>query len=347
MNLCLQSAKLRFGDNVVLDNISVDLAKGECLVLLGPSGCGKTTVLNILAGALALDEGRLHFDGRMLDEPGKKRFVPMSQRGFATVYQDFSLWPHLSVGENVAFGLRVRGLNKTDRNRKVREALEKVRMDSFIDRYPSTLSGGQQQRVAMARALAVDPPLLLLDEPLSALDAALREELKDELGRLLSEEGRTAVYVTHDQSEALALGQRIALMRGGRIEQFDTPDGIWRRPRTRFAADFIGAANVLTFARKDGYLVFANGQLRFPAPPGFPAQGVCFARREHVRIVADDQSKGRCERNQFAGDRYDAAVEYPCGIRINGQGSTDLHPGAPARADIDPAHLGLLPEETS
>lgn len=345
MGLNLTDAILHFSQNKVLDDVTLAISRGECLVLLGPSGCGKTTVLNILAGALALDAGRLEFDGRALDEPARQVFVPMARRGFATVYQDFSLWPHLSVGENVAFGLRVRGLNKADRDRKVRAALEKVRMETFIDRLPATLSGGQQQRVAMARSLAVDPPLLLLDEPLSALDAALREELKDELGRLLGEEERTAVYVTHDQSEALALGQRIALMRGGRIEQFDTPDNIWHRPRTRFAADFIGAANVLTFRQQDGHIAFADGQLRLAAPPGFPARGVCFVRREQVGIVEDPQSRGRCTRNQFAGDRYHATVSYPCGTRISGRGAADLRPGAPARAEIDPAHLGLLPED--
>lgn len=345
MNLSLHQAALSLGDNKVLDDIHLELDKGECLVLLGPSGCGKTTVLNVLAGALALDEGRLQFDGRTLDDPAKELFVPMSRRGFATVYQDFSLWPHLSVGENVAFGLRVRGFNKADRDRKVREALQKVRMESFIDRFPSTLSGGQQQRVAMARALAVDPPLLLLDEPLSALDAALREELKDELGRLLGGEHLTAVYVTHDQSEALALGQRIALMKAGRIEQFDSPSGIWDRPRTSFAAQFIGAANVLAFHQEGGKLFLAEGDLRLPARTDFPAQGTCFVRREHVSIVADETSPGRCERNQFGGDRYDAAVRYPCGVRINGRGMASLRPGAPARAEFDPAHLGILPEK--
>ena len=232
----------RFGPRTVLDDIHFEVARGECLVLLGPSGCGKSTLLNVLAGALAADGGRLTCDGVPLDDAAARLHLPMHRRGFAMVFQDFSLWPHMSVIDNVAFGLRMRGVAKAERRRLAMAALEQVHMHEHAARLPATLSGGQQQRVAIARALVVKPRLLLMDEPLSALDARLREELKRDIGGLIREHGVTAVYVTHDHGEAFALGDRVALMRDGRIEQLDTPQRLREQPANAFVADFFGVA---------------------------------------------------------------------------------------------------------
>ncbi|EIP96928.1 ABC-type spermidine/putrescine transport system, ATPase component [Opitutaceae bacterium TAV1] len=241
-----------FGGATVLHRMSFTLARGECLALLGASGCGKTTLLNILAGFLRADTGRVRCAGETLDDAATGAFTGVDRRRFAMVFQDFSLWPHLTVGENVGYGLKIRGVSRADREARVREALRRVSLEAAAGRMPATLSGGQQQRVAIARALVVEPRVLLLDEPLSALDVHLREELRDEIGHLIRTLGMTAVYVTHDQSEALAIAHRVAVMRAGVIEQLDTPETIYREPATRYVAGFLGGANLLPFIRREG-----------------------------------------------------------------------------------------------
>jgi putative spermidine/putrescine transport system ATP-binding protein len=229
----------RFRQMVVLDDIALAVGKGEFVSLLGPSGCGKTTLLRIVAGLLAADRGRVTLGGRDLGR------LPPHRRNVGVVFQNYALFPHLTVSENVAFGLRAHRVSKARIGPRVGELLDMVQLQHLAGRPISQLSGGQQQRVAIARALAVSPDLVLLDEPLSALDRKLRETMQVELRGLLRQLGMTAIFVTHDQEEALALSDRIAVMNSGRIEQLAAPQMIYDRPATPFVLDFVGQATVL------------------------------------------------------------------------------------------------------
>jgi len=229
----------RYGDVVALDGVSFEVEPGELFFLIGPSGCGKTTLLRAIAGFVQADTGRVHFDDRDMTA-----VVPY-KRNTALVFQGYALWPHMTVEQNVEYGLRVRELSAVGRRRRVAEILEVVQMSDLRRRYPSELSGGQQQRVALARAIVVRPDVLLLDEPLSNLDARLRVEMRREILRIHRETGITTIYVTHDQKEALSMGQRIAILDRGQIAQIGRPDECYRRPRTRFVARFLGEANFI------------------------------------------------------------------------------------------------------
>jgi putative spermidine/putrescine transport system ATP-binding protein len=237
--VAIDQATKRFGDTLALDEICLDVRSGEFVTLLGPSGCGKTTMLRAIAGLATIDRGSIAIAGR-----GVTR-VPVNQRNIGMVFQNLALFPHLTVAENVAFGLKMRGAAKAERRKRVADALALVRLVGFDRRYPYQLSGGQQQRVAIARALVIDPAVLLLDEPFAALDRKLREEMQIELRDLTRRVGITAIFVTHDQEEALTLSDRIAVMNAGRIEQVGSPDEVYSVPETRFAADFMGARNIL------------------------------------------------------------------------------------------------------
>lgn len=231
-----------------VDNVSLSVPQGALLTLLGPSGCGKTTILRCIAGLEQPDEGRIVIGDRVVFDSAAGILVPANQRGIGMVFQSYAIWPHMSVKENVAFPLKVardRKYSRQDINEKVARALEMVRLGGFEDRSATQLSGGQQQRLALARGLVREPALLLLDEPLSNLDAKLREEMRFELKRLQLELGLTALYVTHDQSEALALSDQIAVFSSGKAIQLGDPVEIYRRPATRFVADFIGTTNFL------------------------------------------------------------------------------------------------------
>jgi spermidine/putrescine ABC transporter ATP-binding subunit len=219
--------------------LDLTIHEGELLSLLGPSGCGKTTTLNLIAGFVPPTAGRVRIDGQDVTDR------PAHERGLGVVFQSYALFPHLSVFENVAFGLRERRTPRVDVERRVRAALALVRLDARAEHRPSQLSGGMQQRVALARALVYEPRVLLLDEPLAALDKKLREEMRGELREIQRSVGITTVFVTHDQAEALGLSDRIAVMQGGRIEQLGAPREIYERPATRFVAEFIGASTVL------------------------------------------------------------------------------------------------------
>ncbi len=235
----LHGVRKRFSDQVAVDGISLNVHEGEFFSVLGPSGCGKTTVLRMIAGFVDPDEGRIELDGN--DMVG----VPPYRRDVNTVFQSYALFPHMSVWDNVAYGLKRKKLRGEELRKRVGEHLELVRLSQFAQRRPAQLSGGQQQRVAIARALAAGPRLLLLDEPLGALDAKLRKELQIELMRIQREVGTTFLYVTHDQEEALVLSHRIAVMNAGRIEQVGYPEDVYERPATRFVAGFIGTSNIL------------------------------------------------------------------------------------------------------
>lgn len=227
------------GSTLALQGVDLEIASGELFFLLGPSGCGKTTLLRIIAGFIEPTGGALRFNGRDVT------YLPPNKRNTGMVFQSYALWPHMTVEANVAFGLQVRGVERDEQARRVGEALAAVRMDAYAKRKPNQLSGGQQQRVALARALVIRPDVLLLDEPLSNLDAKLRIELRGEIRRICKSSGITTVYVTHDQKEALSMADRIAVMEMGRLVQSGTPSDLYRRPASRFVAEFLGETNFI------------------------------------------------------------------------------------------------------
>ena len=238
--LRLEGVGKRFGTHTVLDSVSLDVERGEFLTLLGESGSGKTTLLRILAGFEEASAGQILLENERLDA------LPPHRRPIHTVFQSYALFPHMSVFDNVAYGLKVRGIGREETTTRVGEALEKVRMDRYAKHFPRQISGGQKQRVALARALVNRPRLLLLDEPLSALDANLRLEMQRELKQLQREVGITFIFVTHDQSEALAISDRVVLLRHGKVEQCGAPRAIYNYPRTAYAASFLGKSNLVT-----------------------------------------------------------------------------------------------------
>ena len=273
----------RFGEARVLNDVSLDVAAGEFLTILGESGSGKTTLLRLIAGFERPDAGEIWMSGERLDT------LPPNRRRVNTVFQNYALFPHLSVFENVAYGLRAKGVEKSEIAPRVTRAIEQVKMGEFAGRRPAQLSGGQQQRVALARALVNRPALLLLDEPLSALDANLRREMQLELKGLQQEVGIAFVFVTHDQEEAMALSDRIALLRAGELEQVDTPRAIYNRPRTAYTAKFIGETNLLRGDVEKG--VARCGALRWPC--GGPDGGAVFSLRpESIRMAAREGGDG-------------------------------------------------------
>jgi len=263
--LRIQGLTKRYGNFTAVDDVSLDIERGEFLTLLGPSGSGKTTILMAVAGFVLPNEGSILLDGNDITA------LPPERRNFGMVFQGYALFPHMSVAENVAFPLRVRGLSRAARDEKVRAALDLVQLSSFAERLPRQLSGGQQQRV-LARAIVVKPAVLLLDEPLSNLDANLREEMRFEIRRLHDEFRITTVYVTHDQAEAMATSDRIAVMNAGKIEQVDAPHLLYTKPRTRFVAGFVGRTNLLE-ARVEGGALLLGGLSLGPAAAAGIAPG--------------------------------------------------------------------------
>jgi iron(III) transport system ATP-binding protein len=240
----LKGLTKRFGPEVAaVHALSLEVRDREVVSLLGPSGCGKTTTLRLVAGFLDPDAGEIWVGDRRLSAPGA--VVPPERRGMSMIFQSYAVWPHRTVAANVGYGLKFRDVPRAEAGRRVRDALARVRLEAFADRYPGELSGGQQQRVALARALVVEPEILLLDEPLSNLDANLREEMRFEIRRLHEDLHITTLYVTHDQAEAMVTSDRIAVMRLGQIEQVGTAEEIYERPRTAFVAGFVGRTNLL------------------------------------------------------------------------------------------------------
>jgi iron(III) transport system ATP-binding protein len=241
--LKLSGVSKRYGDFLAVDGIDLDLQSGEFVSLLGPSGCGKTTTLRMIAGFVDPTAGFIEMDGQVLSSPAGS--VPPDRRQMSMIFQSYAIWPNMTVQQNVAFGLELRKMPSAEVKRRVGEMLEVVHMNHLADRYPAELSGGQQQRVALARSIVIRPSVLLLDEPLSNLDATLREEMRFEIRRLHDEFRVTTVYVTHDQAEAMVTSDRIAVMNHGRIEQVDQPRALYSKPKTRFVAGFIGRTNFL------------------------------------------------------------------------------------------------------
>jgi multiple sugar transport system ATP-binding protein len=250
-----------FGRTVALERVDLSIADGEFLALLGPSGCGKTTLLRIIAGLETQSSGRVLIGGRDISA------LPPRQRGLAMVFQNYAVFPHMTVRDNVAFGLRMNGADSARMARQVDQAAALLQIGPYLDRYPGQLSGGQRQRVAVARALAVEPAVLLMDEPLSNLDALLRLEMRAELKSVLHAAGTTTVYVTHDQTEAMGLSDRIAVLHAGRIEQIGTPADIYAHPATMFVGSFVGSPPMNFIALQPHDNVVRLGALTLPAPP--------------------------------------------------------------------------------
>ncbi|MCM6760989.1 ABC transporter ATP-binding protein [Rathayibacter sp. ZW T2_19] len=270
----------QYGSARALDGVSFDVAPGEFVALLGPSGCGKTTALRALSGLERIDSGRILVDGE--DVSG----TPVARRDMGMVFQSYSLFPHLRARENVEFGLRTRGVGAEERRARAQDALDLVGLGALGDRYAHQLSGGQQQRVALARALVTRPRVLLLDEPLSALDAKVRVQLRDEIRRIQTEVGITTFFVTHDQEEALAVADRVAVMSAGRVEQLGAPEELYTRPRTAFVAHFVGLSNVLPGTVSDGAVDVLG--VRLPLVDGTSPEGAveAFLRPEDIDVVA-------------------------------------------------------------
>jgi len=303
--LSIRGVAKQFGQVQVLRDVSMEIAPGEFLTVLGESGSGKTTLLRLLAGFERPDRGQIWMEDERLDS------LPPNQRGVNTVFQHYALFPHLSVFENVAYGLRARKTRKQEIAPRATKALEQVKMSEFARRRPQELSGGQQQRVALARALVNRPKLLLLDEPLSALDARLRREMQVELKSLQREVGIAFLFVTHDQEEAMALSDRIALLRAGQLEQVDTPRAIYNRPRTAYAASFIGLTNLLHGRVGNG--MACCGPIEWPCD-GPPGDAVFSLRPECIRLGASGRFRAMVRRQTFGGATDLLEIECTAGL---------------------------------
>jgi putative spermidine/putrescine transport system ATP-binding protein len=282
--LSFAAVRKTFGPTVALEGLDLDVHDGELITLLGPSGCGKTTALRIAAGFEFADSGRVDVGGVDIGN------TPAHKRNMGMVFQSYSLFPNLNVAQNIDFGLRTRKIPRDQRQVRVKEMLELVQLGEFASRYPHQLSGGQQQRVALARALAPRPQLLLLDEPLSALDAKVRATLRDEIRRIQTETGITTLFVTHDQDEALAISDRIGVMSQGRLEQLGTPVDVYRRPATAFVARFVGSMNTLSGVTRDGCVDVLAVRIPVPAATRQPdgTRVMLLVRPEDLSVVATD-----------------------------------------------------------
>jgi ABC-type Fe3+/spermidine/putrescine transport system ATPase subunit len=315
--LVLTGVSHHFGSMAAVDTLSLAMASGEFVSLLGPSGCGKTTTLRMIAGLLHPTRGTITMDGDVISSPGSS--LPPEKRNMSMIFQSYAIWPNMTVAENVGFGLEIRRLARADIQAKVDKILDVVQMRHLSTRYPSELSGGQQQRVALARAIVVQPAVLLLDEPLSNLDANLREEMRYEIRRLHDEFHITTVYVTHDQAEAMVTSDRIAVMNQGRIEQVDEPRALYARPRTRFVAGFIGRTNFLEGEVRGDEVVFDRFTIKrahFAEPEALTGK-VAFSLRPqsihlHRRRPPDTEGstvvEGDVVQRAYLGEHWDYSV---------------------------------------
>jgi ABC-type Fe3+/spermidine/putrescine transport system ATPase subunit len=335
----------RMNGVAVVDGVDLDIQPGESLVLLGPSGCGKTTTLRMIAGLIQPDGGEIRLDGRLVAGAGARTTVnvPTDKRRLGMVFQNYAVWPHKTVFGNVAYGLKLARVSGREIKSRVAGALALVQLAGLEERYPSSLSGGQQQRVALARAIVTEPALLLLDEPLSNLDATLRKEMRIELKELARRIGMTCLYVTHDQEEALTLADRVVVMNKGRIEQIATPEDIYRRPKTRFVAGFVGTTNLIEGKvreqdRHGGRLKIETGiGLEFwsrasadtieSSPPG--TEVAVSVRPEGIRIGTETSFNAaglkpvptRFLGSSFLGNRYELRLELQ-GTTLHGQAAS-------------------------
>nr|WP_311527024.1 ABC transporter ATP-binding protein [uncultured Ralstonia sp.] len=315
--LRLNHVSKQYGDLRVVQDFNLDVHKGEFVSLLGPSGCGKTTTLQMIAGFAEVSEGWIELDGKDITR------ARANARGLGIVFQTYALFPHMTVRENVEFGLEMRKCPAAERRERAMQTLALVHLDKHIDRYPRELSGGQRQRVALARALVIKPPVLLLDEPLSNLDAKLREEMQFELREIQRKVGTTTIMVTHDQAEAMSISDRVVVMEAGRITQVDTPLAVYEHPRNAFISTFVGKANLLHASvgrGNDGEMRATVGSIHVALPPGTPvgSKVVLALRPEKMTCTAD--GTGRCEgrvtERFFLGNQWMYTVDTPLGAML-------------------------------
>jgi putative spermidine/putrescine transport system ATP-binding protein len=355
----LKQVRKTFGSNVVVDDFNLQIREGECISFLGPSGCGKTTTLNMIAGFLEPDSGDILIKGKRMNG------VPSNKRELGMVFQTYSLFPHMTVAENVAYGLKLRKVPKAEIKQRVSKVLKLVKLPHVADRYPKQLSGGQRQRIAIARALVIEPSLLLLDEPLSNLDAKLREELREEIKRLHLETGVTTIFVTHDQEEALYLSDRIVVLSNGKVEQIGTPLDIYNRPATEFVHTFIGKSNKLPAVVESA----GGGMMHLRAQAGFAMKATdkgrllpagssvnAYVRPEKLHIAAygtdvagANSLQGRVRHLSFLGAFAECEIEAGSAVmtaRIQTAGEhARLSPGDAVTVIWDPEDVFVFPGE--
>ncbi|CDN55966.1 ABC transport protein, ATP-binding component [Neorhizobium galegae bv. officinalis bv. officinalis str. HAMBI 1141] len=336
--------ELHYGATPVLKGIDISLSKGKTLALLGPSGCGKTTLLRLVAGLLAPTKGSISIVGQVVADAAANTFSPPEKRNLGMVFQDYALWPHLTVGGNVSFPLEMRGLGKAERQSRTMRALERVGLGAYVDRRPSDLSGGQQQRVAIARAIVAEPQLILFDEPLSNLDRELRENMVGELAELIATLGLTAIYVTHDHAEALTLADDVAVMRGGLIEQLASPDQLIDKPATPEVADFLRLGGIADLDYRDGLWVFKGSDvalLRSEGDAGASARVLIPVGSISVSDVGPGRLAATVLRSQFRGDGHLATVSLvgPTHMELQVLSRVKLRPGDGVGLSIDPDQI--------
>ena len=318
----LEHISCRFGEVLAVDDVNLDVEQGDFVTLLGPSGCGKTTTLRMVAGLEQNSGGRISIGNRVVSDAEGNFFMPPDRRRLGMVFQSYAIWPHMTVFDNVAYPLRVRRKSKDEIKDRVTAALRLVEMSKYADRPAPALSGGQQQRVAIARALVFEPEVLLLDEPLSNLDANLREEMRFEVRRLHDTCGITSIYVTHDQSEAMATADLICVMRAGRIEQVGAPEEIYERPRSEFVARFIGASNVIRARTLDrSHVEIGGARLRINGDTTSGETAIAIRQHDMALTTApppqsDNVVAATVVRQAFVGAHRDYMVEIAGGARL-------------------------------
>jgi iron(III) transport system ATP-binding protein len=346
----------RYGHVGAVADLDLTVRPGELVALLGPSGCGKTTTLRLVAGFLAPDSGEIRVGDRVLSSPTV--VIPPERRRMAMIFQSYALWPHMTVAQNVAYGLRFAGVPRPERERRVEAMLQVVQLGGYGARYPGELSGGQQQRVAVARALVVEPEILLLDEPLSNLDASLREEMRFEIRRLHEQFGITTLYVTHDQAEAMVISDRVAVLREGRVVQAGAPRELFEQPRTRFVAEFIGKTNLID-AVADGPASVARGGLRLRvAADGLTERAPAVVSIRPHQIVLGPAGAGAPAgpnvlagsviRASYLGDTVDYQVRLEGSdvvLRVTGPAPARVRAGELVAVTVPPEACVLLPAD--
>ena len=352
--LVLRNITKSFGGYTAVDNLNLTLHEGELVSLLGSSGCGKTTTLRMIAGFMTPTEGTIELDGQVISSPQSS--LPPEKRQMSMIFQSYAIWPNMTVEENVGYGLKLRKISSDEAKRRVAQMLDVVQLAPLRDRYPAELSGGQQQRVALARSMVVKPSILLLDEPLSNLDANLREEMRFEIRRLHDEFKMTMVYVTHDQAEAMVTSDRIAVMNKGKIEQIDAPFELYRRPKTKFVAGFIGRTNFLT-GRSGGDDVDFGGcrsPARERAPAGgLPAEVQISVRPQSIHLRRDRPAaspqfccvEGSVQRRAYLGESWDYHITVPQSaepIRVTARPNEVFDVGQRIYAEIDTSQITLV-----
>jgi iron(III) transport system ATP-binding protein len=361
MSLTLSGLTKYYGDRAAIQQLSLAVEDGEFVTLVGPSGCGKTTTLRILAGFISPDEGEVHLGGKLLSSPSMS--LPPNKRDMAMVFQSFANWPHMTIFKNITYGLRLRGVPKDEIETRYQEMVRLVDLPGLRDRYPSNLSGGQQQRVALARALIIHPRVLLLDEPLSNLDARLRERMREDLYEIQRRTGITFIYVTHDQNEALSMSDHVVVMQAGRIHQVGAPEVVYSKPRTSYVASFIANCNLLParVVRSEhdkGAMVELDSGLRLNCAGG-PAFGLAPGTKTTVGLPPDRFSlttvptgnflRGTVSKVFFLGSQR--VYEIEAGDRtIRVSAPSTSHKFSPADAVfaiIDPGHCYMFEEESA